>query len=243
VIIFNADHPRVLDGTYDREGYTPKERRAQARKLSAFVKRKTTMRFFDDDKVGCYLDDIGHRVEKTKDGGEVAMVDLTLRVQPLTPELAVSLDPDVRALLFSLTDGTPKPKIKQLNFNLTVPRQALTVYPLPDLDESIGALHFADVEITAVRARTEKGVDGYGLVFYASFGPVSASELEYVCAWHTQQRFVTFQPQMPALNFDGDEHAATEAEREPARRVPRRNPRTAPVEAGDELRPGVHAQH
>jgi hypothetical protein len=193
------------------------------------------MRFFDEDHVGCYLDAIGHRVEKTKDGGEVKMVDLTLRVQPFTPALAVALDPDVRALLFNLTDGGPKPKIKALHFQLTCPRQAVTVHLVPDVDA--GAIHFVDVEITDVRARTEKGVDGYGLVFYASLGPVSAQELEYVCDWYTQQRFVTFHPQEPVLNFD--------AAPEPAETgTPRRRRRGgATVEAGDELRPGTFAEH
>lgn len=195
------------------------------------------MRLFDADQVGVYLDDIGHRVEKTKDGGEVKMVDLTLRVQPFTPELAVSLDPDVRALLFNLTDATAKAKIKALHFNLTVPRQALAVYLLP---ESLEGILFADVEITDPRARTEKGVDGYGLVFYASLGPVSAGDLEYICNWHTEQRFITFTPQQPALNFDGAAPEAT-APPEPPRRGRRRG---APgVQAGDELRPGVHAEH
>jgi hypothetical protein len=161
------------------------------------------MRFFDDAKVGCYLDDIGHRVEKTKDGKEIKMIDLTLRVQPLSPELAVSLDPDVRALLFNMGDGEPKPKIKALEFRLPIPRQALTVFLLPEGDTD-PQIAFSDVEIGGVRARTEKGVDGYGLVFYASFGPVGREELEYVCNWHTQQRFVTFVEQAPALPFEAE---------------------------------------
>ena len=56
------------------------------------------MRLFDEDRIGCYLDHIGHRVEKASDGEPRAMIDLTLRVQPFTPELAGAFDPDVRAL-------------------------------------------------------------------------------------------------------------------------------------------------
>lgn len=234
MIIFAADDPRVLDGTYDQEGYTPKERRALARRrqrLDALSRpdgstpsrvagserglsiaeqgrseatapmpapERTTMRLFDDDAIGIYLDHIDHRVEKTKDGGEVKMVDLTLRVQPFTPELAVSLDPDVRALLFAMGDGSPKPKVKAMHFHLPVPNQQLVVQLLPELPEQIV---FSDVEISYVRARTEKGVDGYALVFYAAYGPASPRDLEYVCAWLTEQRFCTFQPQAPALDF------------------------------------------
>lgn len=198
------------------------------------------MRFFDDDKVGCYLDDIGHRLEKTKEGGEIKMIDLTLRVQPLTPALALSLDPDVRALLFAMGDGQPKPKIKALEFKLPVDKQCMTVFLLPEDD--VAQIAFDVVEISSPRARTEKGVDGFGFVFYASFGPVGASELEYVNEWYTQQRFVTFQPQQPALDFAGKDDSG---QPEPARR-PRRHgkqPPAAAIATGDELRPGVHAEH
>lgn len=160
------------------------------------------MRFFDDDRIGCYLDDIGHRVEKSKEGKENRMVDLTLRVQPLTAELAQSLDADVRALLFNMGDALPKGKIKAIHFALPVVKQAVAVHLLSGGGDE-GALLINDVEISDVRARVEKGVDGYALVFYATFGPVSKEELEYVVGWHTQQRFLTFNPQQPALDFAG----------------------------------------
>lgn len=195
------------------------------------------MRFFDDDKVGCYLDHIDHRVERTKDGKEIKMVDLTLRVQPFTPELAVALDPDVRAFLFSMTDATPKPKLKAAHFNLTVVRQQLLIALLPELAEQIV---LCDCEVTDVRARTEKGVDGFALVFYAAYGPAGPRDLEYMCDWLTQQRFVTFQPQQPALDFTarGGEDTATP----PARPGKRRG--RPPIAAGDTLRDdGVQAEH
>ncbi len=191
------------------------------------------MRLFDDDGIGCYCDDIGHRLEKTKDGKEIKVVDLTLRVQPFTPELAISLDPDVRALLFSMSDATPKPKLKAVHFKLPVPRQQIAIALLPELAEQ---LVLSDCEVTRVRARTEKGVDGFGLVFHLSYGPASPRELEYVCEWLTQQRFVTFQPQQPALDF-----AAKEPDDET--KPPRRRGRPRTMAAGDELRPGVHAEH
>jgi len=183
------------------------------------------MRFFDEDKVGCYLDDIGHRVEKTKDGAEMRMVDLTLRVQPFTVELAAALDLDVRQLFFTMNDALPKSKLKAIHFRLPVPKQALTVFLVPE--DEVGQILIPDVEITDPRARTEKGVDGFGLVFYASFGPVGTRELELICAWHTEQRFVTFHPQEPALDFAGK----TDAGPEPARRTPRRNAKPASAAA------------
>ena len=187
------------------------------------------MRFFDADNVGAYLADIGHRVEKTKDGKEIRMVDLTLRVQPLTVDLAQALDGDVRALLFNLGDALPKGKIKAIHFALNVPRQAITVRLVPEVYEA--ALVIPDVEVSDVRARVEKGVDGYALVFYASFGPVSARDLEYVCSWHTQQRFVTFHPQEPALDFSGTAPEAAAAPTGGPRRVARAKASDEPVAA------------
>lgn len=190
------------------------------------------MRFSDDDKTGCYCDAVTHRVEKTKDGREIAMCDLSLRIQPLTPEMAVAIDPKVRAALFALTDATERPEVKSLTFNLPVTRQKLLVYLLPEADMAQIAL--SDVEISSLRARTEKGVSGFGFCFDASFGPVGKEELEYVVAWLTQQRFVTFQPQEPALDFAGASEPDVERDTNVARMTPRRHPKTAPVEAAAE---------
>lgn len=56
------------------------------------------MRLFDTDKkVGIFLDDISPRVEKRK-GEEIKLVDLALRVQPLTVELAAAVSAGSAAL-------------------------------------------------------------------------------------------------------------------------------------------------
>jgi hypothetical protein len=158
------------------------------------------MRFFDEEHVGCYLDAIGHRVEKTKDG-ETKLVDLTLRVQPFTPQLAIALDPDIRALIFTMGSGDPKPKIKKCEFALVVPQQRLVVRPIPDLDT--GALSLFAVQVTKPRVRTEKDVDGFAFICRVTVAALGSRELEFVQAWYTEQRFVTFEPEQPALDFAG----------------------------------------
>jgi len=157
------------------------------------------MRFFDDDQIGCFLDDIGHRVEKAKNGTtEHKVIDLTLRVQPFTAELAISLDPDVRALLFTMGDSTPKPKLKAVTFALTIPPQQLTMRLAPELLDQI---MLEACTIRSVRARTQKDLDGFALIFGVSYGPASPADLAYVTEWLTQQRFVTFHPQQAVLDF------------------------------------------
>lgn len=168
--------------------------------VAGFSERTKTMRLFDgDDRIGCFLDGVNLRLEKTKDG-EVKVVDLTLRVQPFTPELAAALDPDVKVELFAMTDSRPRPKVKSVEFNLTVPKQRIQVSLLPE--GGGGGIALFDVEISGVRARTEKGVEGWALIFYASLGPVGREALDYFVGWYCEQRFLAFDPQQETMRFD-----------------------------------------
>jgi len=216
--IFDDDDPLVLNGTYDTEGYKPGERareaKANARQL-ALSRKDSTMRFFDSDRVGAYLDAVGLRLEKTKDG-EHKVIDLTLRVQPFTPELAAALHPEVRALLFTLGDGSPKPLLKAVDLRLpALSKQHLDVHLLPE--DSDAQITLLSAEISSPRARTEKGVDGYAFIFYATIGPVGRDELEYVTNWYTQQRFVTFREAQPSLALEEDDSEPDEDEAKPRR--------------------------
>lgn len=161
-------------------------------------------RLFDVEKVGLFLDSFSPRIEK-RESEEVKLLDLTLRLQPLTPELASALAGDglIKKSLYRLDDGSPLPNIKSIAFNLSVARQLLTIYAAPDVETPSIALD--QVEISDIRARTEKGVDGWGLVFYASFGPVSKVELEFVQRWYTGQQFVTFHEAQPSLDLEADD--------------------------------------
>lgn len=204
------------------------------------------MRFFDQDKVGCYLDGVNLRLEKTKDA-EHKVIDLTLRVQPFSAELAAALHPDVRALLFTMNSATPKPLLKYVGLSLNdVPKQHLDCYLLPE-DVDAGAFSLQHAEVTEPRVRTEKGVDGYALIFYATIGPVGRDELEYVTTWYTQQRFVTFREAQGTLALEAaadDEKARNDDGH--ARHIKRRGKAKdgypGPM-AGEELRDGVRAEH
>jgi hypothetical protein len=248
MLIFDADNSLVLDGTYDREGYQPGERAriAKARRRDvrdgvrcalclcllpghyagcatncdspSAITKGPSMRLFDTDRVGCYLDGVNLRLEKTKDN-EHKVIDLTLRVQPFTPELANALHPDVRALLFTMNSATPKPLLKAVALNLAdVPTQHIDAFLLPEETDAAG-FTLMDAEIGDLRVRTEKSVDGYALIFYATIGPVGKDELEYVTNWYTQARFLTFREAQATMDFS----AKAEGDTEP--RAPRRGRR------------------
>jgi hypothetical protein len=169
---------------------------------------------------------VGHRLETRKDGNEVKVIDLTLRVQPFTAQLASALDPDyygfVKRHLFALGDGSPITDLKAAEFRSTSDRQLLTVFASPDTSKA--SIAFDQVKIGKVRARTEKGIDGWTLVIKASFGPVGRAELESVNAWYTEQRFVTFEEAEPSLEFaeegKGDDDDDDDEDQPAAREAP-----------------------
>jgi hypothetical protein len=231
---------------YSRRPTTPELAAGLAHLHPLHPKGPTVMRLFDLDKIGVYLDGVTLRLEKTKDS-EHKVIDLTLRVQPFTAELAAALHPEVRALLFTLNSATPKPLIKSIGLALPdIPKQHFDCFLLPE-DTQAGAFTFMHAEISEPRARTEKGVDGYALVFYATIGPVGKDELEYVTTWYAQQRFVTFREAQGTLALEAE--AADERSRNDdghARHLKRRgknkDAHPGPM-AGESLRDGVRAEH
>jgi hypothetical protein len=205
MIIFDADDPLVLNGTYDVEGFTPQERRAQARRQrTASVNEKGQQpmnRLFDVGKVGLTCDAVVHSTEKRKDG-EVKVIVLTLRVQPFDAKLATALHPDVRTTLFKLSHPDPHPHLARVNFTLGVPRQALDIYATPDTAKA--TMRLDHVKVTGIYARTEKGVTGYACVLKAAFGPVSDKELGFVEAWRNGMKFVSFEEAEQSADFEDE---------------------------------------
>lgn len=155
---------------------------------------------FSVGKIGLHLDAIQHRLEKGKDR-EIKVVELTLRAQPFSPQLAVALDDAIRGLLFKRSSGDPVDTISAVQFAHSVPKQQLLVFASSDTTEP--TISFDHVAISKLRARKEKGVDGWALILHASFGPVGRQELEYVNDWYTGQRWVTFVEAEPSMEFEG----------------------------------------
>lgn len=100
------------------------------------------------------------------------------------------------------------PTSSAFDFAIRVPPQNLTVYASPDTKEASIAL--LQGKVGKLYARTERGVDGWALVFKMSFGPCGAREVEYADSWYGTQRFVSFAEGEPFL--DGEDDGSGEEE-------------------------------
>jgi len=178
------------------------------------------VKLFDVGKVGCYLEAITHKLETRRDS-DVKVTELTLRVQPFEAKLATALSPDVRALLFTLNSGEPKPILRRADVALGVPRQDLEVFA--STDTVTASIVIDHVKITGIYARADKKSRGFVLLFKASFGPCAKQELEYVNDWFLGQRFVSFEPAERSLEFEergGADDEVTEADEKSRRPAP-----------------------
>lgn len=168
------------------------------------------MRLFDLDAVPCSLDTLAFRVEKQKGATEQKVIDLTLRVEPFTIDLASSVDPAVRKLLFTLQNVRPKSLIHLVELNFPIAKQRLVVQRtdtmLADRIIGIGDMLFPDAKIHRLRAKVPKERDDYAFLFVATVTDVGPQQLEYLHAWLTESRFVTFAEEQPALRLDDDDH-------------------------------------
>lgn len=178
------------------------------------------MKLFSVAKVPMYCEGISHRIERRK-AGDAKVVDLALKVQPFTAQLAAALDSAeygfVKRLLFKQSDATPVRDFKDVGFKLPVGRQKLICFASPDTTKASIALD--QVKVTKLRVRGQKDGDSWVLYVHASFGPLGKAELEYVNAFYAEQRFVTFEEAEPSLEFDEQDDEADEVA-EPSRPAP-----------------------
>jgi hypothetical protein len=161
------------------------------------------MRLFDIDDVPCTLDGIGHRVEKQKHGHDQKVIDLTLRIEPFTSDLATAVDPVVRQLLFTVQNVRPKSLIHLVELNYAVPRQRLTVTWSREITGS--AIVFTDTKIHRLRAKLPNDADDYAFLFMVTVADIGSQQLDYLHTWLTDVRFVTFTEELPALDLGDDE--------------------------------------
>lgn len=162
-------------------------------------------RMFQTEKIGLYLDDIRHRKVSAKGGdGEMAMMDLSFRVQPLSPELAGELDDRVRRTLFRLTDGEPVPHVGAIGFKLAVPQQDLAVFTTPETKRPKFHLSRCDIS-KVIKARADADMPGFVLTFRVSYAHPTRDELQYFHEGLYKQHFCSFIVTDPSLALEPSE--------------------------------------
>jgi hypothetical protein len=175
------------------------------------------MRLFSVAKIPMYCESISHRIEQRKSGA-AKVVDLALKIEPFTPQLAAALDMDeyawIKRELFRGADASVNVDLKSATFRTPTERQLLTCYATPDSPKASIAID--QVKVTKLRVRGQKDGSGWVLYVHVSFGPLGKTELEYVNAFYAEQRFVSWDQAEPSLEFesDGADDEMTDADEE-----------------------------
>lgn len=167
------------------------------------------MKLFEIAKVGCYCEGVAHSLEKRR-GEDVKVLTLTMKVAPFSATHAASMPDGVKPTLFKLNSGDPKETLRRVEFALGVERQQLHVFASPDTSKATFMLD--QVRIHGTYARVVKDRNGFDFLFKATFGPVGRDELEWIQAWLLTQKFVTFEPAEPSMDFEEDGEDGTEAD-------------------------------
>lgn len=177
------------------------------------------MKLFDTkEPVPLFCDTYKPAVEKRR-GEEVKVIDIRLLVQPLTPELAAAFasgEYPIKSELFNASDGEMRPNVNLVGFDVAIPRQTLKIFATPET--VVHSATIAQAKIEKIKARVERGVNAWGLVLHAKFGPVDKSDLEFVHRWKGTQMWALTEESEPMLDEDVDEELLTDAD-EKAREV------------------------
>jgi hypothetical protein len=164
------------------------------------------MDLFAVGKIPMYCEGIAHRIERRREM-DTKIVDLSLKIEPFTSQLAAALDQDeygfVKRTLFKLTDASPNVDLRAVEFRPPSDRQNLLCFATPDTAEASIAL--IQAKVTKIRARCSKDAAGWVLYVNVSFGPLSKTELEYVNSFYTEQRWVSWQESEPSLEFEDED--------------------------------------
>lgn len=162
---------------------------------------------FSTGRVGVFFDTYAPAVEKRR-GEEVSVIKLRCRVQPFDSKLATALDDgvgddsNIKAGVFSMNTGDPKPNFTRHDFTLGLDRQNLIIYTTPDTTDAKLAILQAKISDTYVR--TQKDMNALEFVFTATFGPVGKDELAVIHALHRSQAFIKFETAEPLLEHEDD---------------------------------------
>jgi hypothetical protein len=169
------------------------------------------------------------------------VVVCTFGLAPFTGPHAVALN--VKSVLFD-GNGQPKPALDAAELKIEIPLQRLSWKMAPD--QSDASLVLAEVAIDPklrIKIKRDRDPVDCQARLQVSFRYPTADDLLYIANGVNGTHYLTFEPEQAVMDFAAASESTTP---EPARHIGRRNKKpveTPPVEAGDEIRPGVHAEH
>lgn len=178
------------------------------------LRRGVPMKLFTVGKVGCFCEAVAFSTE-TRRGEVVKIAVVQLKVEPFDHKLAAAMGCEgVRTTLFKLNHPDPNPILgNHIDLAVGVPRQILKVFEAPDVAR--GSIAFDQARIFGVHALGQKDASGFALRLKASFGPLSAKELEFLNQWRLSQKFVSFDEAEPGM-FDEPADEDDEADQQTA---------------------------
>lgn len=163
------------------------------------------------------------------------VVVCTFALAPFTPAQAEALN--VRSLIFEASTAFPKAAIDTAILSIDVPLQRLTLAMAPDIDTGVVLDSVQVVEKVRVKVKRDREPAAVEATFKLTFRYPSADDLFSIVNSVTDTLFLTFEAEQLALGL------TSEAETAAALPKHRRRSKQPSVEAGDELRPGVAAEH
>jgi hypothetical protein len=144
---------------------------------------------FDRECVGVRIADVKHR-KMEKDDAEVALVELSCEISPLTAALAGELHPFVKNTLFTMSEAEVNSLLAGASFNLSVPPQAVVLRMAPDQKQ--GSFTLAETKISGFRASRSKKTQAWTWHFVITCSPASEHQLAQIVECYLKTRYLTF---------------------------------------------------
>lgn len=162
---------------------------------------------FETHNVPCYIESMGHKtikIGKEKYKG----TQLSLRVDPLTPELAAELE-SVKGICFRRNDAEVNPNIDAVSFTHKPKAQVIELRPDPSVAKH--SVRIEEAKISKIRVRKPSDGSQWVLVFKATFAEISGNDLMYLKEALFEQRFFTFANVQGGLFEDAEAEARRES--------------------------------
>jgi hypothetical protein len=163
---------------------------------------------FETACIPVYLDSMGYKqIKAGKD--KFKGTKMTLRIDPLTPELAAELS-ETKRMLFRRDTAEANTEIDSVAFTYVPKPQAVEFYPDPAIAKA--SCTIAECKVGKFKVRKPKDGSQWVLTFQITFIDVTGDDMLYLKEALFEQRFLTFENAVPGL-FDEAEREARKSSR------------------------------